>query len=160
MATQLKPSSLKRIVNQAVRYEFSDSNQDQPWVLWLKTPNQLEAAYAYDLADKLTQRHVTGNWFDGEQVQENPEAVFGDDGQPLPISERTIFNACLLVVMQDAPQGEPEYNDPIEIISLIPFYPEAWEKILGKLLDIRSPKKPTTDLGSSDKSPDSPSNLE
>lgn len=134
-------SKLRRIEYKAERIEFSDPNQEQPWVLWLRNCSEIEWAYAEDLADELIAKHVTGGFRAANGAWEkHPLPVLDDTGEILPVSESSIRMACRLVVMQDGPNEEDEINDPIEILKTVPYYPMAWIEIQGKSLELRYPE--------------------
>lgn len=137
MATRLNPNTLKRIERKSERFEFHDPNQEQPWVLHLRRPNDLELALSADLADKLIQQYVEGGWIDDAgKYHAKPEPYYSN-GEPLIVSATSIRIACRLAVMQDpeAPENE-SYEDPMEILELVPYYPVAWKDIMAKQMQL------------------------
>lgn len=140
----LKPSSLKKVSYTAAVYEFEDPNQDEPWIMWLKTPDDLLKGLAEDLRSKLNAQYVTGGWFDESgKLQKEPELLRDHEDNPIIVSNAVLKIVTLLDVMQDPPENVHSY-DAIEILRLIPYYPVAWNQIQEVYYDLLFPAPKAT----------------
>lgn len=152
---KLHPSKLRKPVRTSERCVFEDSNQpDKPWVLHLRPASDTEMGSASDIFHEYVTRFIRGSWVDDKgKVHEKPDIHYSD-GEILIFSESLLNIACKLFVMQDpnAPDEE-RYDDPIDILELVDFYPEAWENICLKYLELSKRPKALTP-GTSEKSPE------
>lgn len=147
----LNPSLLKAVTRKAVRYEFEDPNQSQPWVMWLKPPDDLELGYGADIQTEMEARYMTGGWVDSRGIyQEKPEAMYDAKGNPIVVSKEVLQYASRLEAMQDAPPSENFEYTAAQIMGLIPFYPVAWQQIKRTFWELlKVPKEPTSDTPAS-----------
>ena len=127
---------LKPIQRKPERLEFVDPNQEQPWVLFLRQPDDLELGYANDVLEELASQYITGGWFDANKsYKEKPDLLSDDSGNPVIVSRDQLFYVTRLQVMQDAPTDDDEFTAQ-ELLCLIPFYPVAWQAIKAKMLEL------------------------
>lgn len=134
----LSIEKLRRISRTYGRYEFQDANQDQPLVLHLGTPSELERGYADDLCKGLLDRYVNGGFVDLKGVwQAQPEILYSASGEVLILSEAVVRYACLAFVMQDAEApAEESYEDPLDLIQIVDYFPEAWSAVKSKVVEL------------------------
>ena len=137
---------LRPVVRPAERFEFTDPSQSEPWVLWLRQPDDLELGYASDMAEELTSRYINGGWVDEKgSFQPKPDVLTGSDGNPMIVSRDILTYVTRLEVMQDAPSEDEEYS-AVQMMELIPFFPLAWQKIKQTFFGlVQLPKEPTSD---------------
>lgn len=149
----LNPEKLRRIRRSYQRFEFEDPNQDVPLVLHLAKPTELERGYADDLRKSLGERYITGGFMDEQgRWQKSAEVLHDTNGSVMILSDSVIQFATLAFVMQDDDAPEEErYDDPLDLISLVNYYPEAWMRVketvvelLGKPAEKKEPASTVT----------------
>ncbi len=147
----LNPSLLKTVCRKAARYEFEDPNQSQPWVMWLKPPDDLELGYGSDIMADMEARYINGGWVDSRGIfQEKPDTLYDPKGNPIVVSKEVLQYASRLEVMQDAPSDEPIEYSAGQIMGLIPFYPVAWQQVKRTFWELlKVPKEATSDTPTS-----------
>ncbi|MBI1332699.1 MAG: hypothetical protein GC165_07445 [Armatimonadetes bacterium] len=140
----INPSLLSPIEYKSERYEFIDPKQSQPWVMFLRSPDDLELGAASDIEQEMTARFVTGGWTDDRGRLWKDRDVFKDVcGVERTLSKEVIWFSCRLYVMQDVDNPSDAYT-PEQIAGMIPYYPTAMTEIRNVFVDLlNSPKDGT-----------------
>ncbi len=140
---KLNPVFLKRPSRPALRYAFTDeSNPGQEWVMWLRRLDPLEEQAAGQSAEEHVRKYITGGWVDeGRGYVKDPCPLSAVDGEPLVLSEKAFHLACRMEAAQSPQDGEEKYT-AIEILSLAPCLPEAWDQFRAAFYLIQGGEDP------------------